>query len=396
MSGKKTFPKNFLWGVAYASHQVEGNNKNNDWWEWEQKGKTKDKSGWACDSWNRYPVDHQLAEELGCGGFRISLEWSRIEPKEGQFSKEAIEHYRKVLIDQKNRGMKRVVTLWHWPLPLWLVHDHGGWHKKETIDFFVKYCEKVIKELGDEIDIFLTMNEPRIPLNKGYLEGEFPPGKKNPWAFFKARKNMIKAHRKCYDKAKSINKKLPVGITQYCNDFDYLGPIDWLKRLVEKAENKYNFYFFNQIEGKQDFIGFNYYTTFEVKTKKPFLKNRKKKNKASDLEWGIWPEGIGEISLDIWKRFKKPIYIFENGLADAKDTRRQEFIHDHLHHLHRSIQKGADIRGYFHWSLLDNFEWALGYGPRFGLVEMDFKTMERKPRKSFYYYQKIIKNNGIK
>jgi beta-glucosidase len=145
---KKKFPENFLWGVAYSSHQVEGNNVNNDWWEWEEKGKTKEKSGWACDSWNRYLIDHKLVEDLGCNSFRISLEWSRIEPTEGEFSEEALKHYKKVLADLEKRGIKRVVTLFHWTLPIWFAEKYG-WHHPRSSEVFSKYCEKFLRNPGE-------------------------------------------------------------------------------------------------------------------------------------------------------------------------------------------------------------------------------------------------------
>lgn len=390
----KIFPKDFLWGVGYSSHQVEGNNKNNDWWQWEQKGKTKEKSGWACDSWNRYPIDHRLAQELGCNAFRLSLEWSRVEPEEGKFDKGAIEHYRKVLQDLKNRGMKRVVTLWHYTLPLWFARNYG-WTNKKSVGLFSKYCEKIARELGGEIDLMQTMNEPRLVLNRGYLLGSRPPGKKNPVDFFRARKNMVRAHRESYDKIKKISSQIPVGITQYCNDFDYSGSFNLFAFLTEKIENFYNWYFFDQIEDKQDYIGINYYHGYRISRKKPFLSELVQQKIKDEMGWGLWPEGLHEVVMDAWEKYKKPIYILENGAADETDRLRKTYISEHLKWLHKAIQQGTDVRGYFYWSLIDNFEWDDGFAPRFGLCEMDYETMERKPRPSYYYYKKIIEQNGI-
>lgn len=389
---KHKFPKDFLWGVAYSSHQVEGNNKNNDWWQWEEKGKTKDKSLWACDTWNRYLVDHKLAGELGCNAFRLSLEWSRIQPQEGEFSDETLNHYKKVLQDLKNRGMKRVVTLWHWTSPIWFVKKYG-WHKKESVELFEKYCEKVLEFLGEEIDILISINEPRLPLNQGYLLGKHPPGKRFSSNFFKARINMVEAQRKCYELCKKNN--ILSGITQFCNDFDFIGGIKKINYLVERIENFYNWWFFDQIGETQDFIGINYYTCYSVELLPPFIKRRGSEKKVTDMNWKIWPEGLYEIVKDAWQHYGKPIYIFENGLADAEDRYRTDFIKDHLKWLHKAIKEGVDVRGYFHWSLIDNFEWTHGFEPHFGLCEMNYKTMERKPRKSYYEYQKIIKNNGL-
>lgn len=390
----KTFPKGFLWGVGYSSHQVEGNNKNNNWWEWEQKGKTKDKSGWACDSWNRYPIDHQLAQDLGCNAFRLSLEWSRIEPQEGKFDQDAIEHYRRVLQDIKKRGMKRVVTFWHYALPLWFAHNYG-WENKKSIEVFSGYCEKVVKELGNEIDLIQTMNEPRLVLNRGYLTGERPPGKKCPLAFFRARKNMVKAHIESYKKIKKIKDNIPVGMTQYCNDFDFSGGLRFFNWLTEKVENFYNWHFFDRIGDSQDYIGINYYHGYKIDFKKPFVSELVQQDLKNDMGWGMWPEGLYEIVMDAWDKYKKPIYILENGAADSEDRLRKAYIKEHLSWLHKAISKGADVRGYFHWSIIDNFEWDDGFGPRFGLCEMDYETMQRKPRPSYYYYKKMIEQDGI-
>lgn len=385
----KNFPKDFLWGVAYASHQVEGNNKGNDWWNWEERGKTRERSGWACDSWNRYPIDHNLAEELGCGGFRLSLEWWRIEPEKDSFSKEAIEHYRRVLQNLKKKGIKRVVTLWHWTSPMWFVEE-GGWHGEDAVGCFTEYCQKVIDELGDEIDVFITLNEPTIPLNKGYLAGIFPPGKRNPLAFRKARKKMIEAHGICYDIVKEKKKEIPVGITQFCNTFEAGKGLGSLRGLVKKFENAYNWGFMKDNLEKHDFWGIDYYATFVFGLKPPFITRKTTENRWTDMEWGIYPQGIYEICMQANAIAEKPVYIFENGLADAKDKYRASFIKEHLAFLEKTVEEGVDVRGYFHWSLLDNFEWNQGYQPKFGLCAINPKTMERLPRESFYRYQEMI------
>ena len=390
---KLLFPAGFLWGVATSAYQVEGGCDNNDWYEWEKRGKTKSMAGKACDSWNKYPEDHDLAQELGCNAFRLSLEWSKIEPEEGKFSEEAIEHYRKVLQDIKSKGMMRSVTLWHWTLPLWL-SKNGGWHKKHTVKYFTEYCKKVIEELGDEIDQLLIMNEPRLPLNRGYLVGDFPPGKRNPLLFLLARKNMVAAHKMCYEFVKKEKPDLPVGITQFCNDFDYYG-FKTASFITEKVEDFYNWYFYEQLKGHYDFVGINYYFAVEIKLFPPSIRMQTVDMQITEMGWGVFPEGLYEVVMDAWKRYKKPIYIFENGIANAADDHRTAFIKGHLKKLQQAIVAGANVKGYFHWSLLDNFEWNEAYNMKFGLVEVDFETLERKPRKSFYEYAKICKNNAV-
>lgn len=393
---KLFFPSNFWWGAAYASHQVEGNNTNNNWWRWEKQGGAVESSARACDSWHLFRRDHDLAEELGLKAFRLSLEWSRIEPKEGKFNKAAVEHYRTVLKDLKRRNIKTVVTLWHWTLPLWLVDKYGGWHNKNSVNFFVRYCKKVVKELGEEIDLFLILNEPNIPLSKGYLNAEHPPGKRNPWLFWRATKNMIQAYNRCYNETKKIQPSLLTGFTHHVSEFVTLHKFPGAQWLVKKIGDYFNWHFYLKIGGKFDFVGLNYYTGHELQLKKPFSKPRSESVIFSDMGWSFSPRGIYEIIMEAKKKFpQKPIYILENGAADAEDKIRAEYIQGHLKWIYRAIKEGADVRGYFYWSLLDNFEWQAGFGPRFGLCEMDYKTMERKPRKSFYYYQKVIKENGI-
>jgi beta-glucosidase len=391
----ETFPAGFLWGAATSSYQTEGNNSNSDWWEWEQKGKTKDKSGVACDYWNRWREDHELLSELGVNSFRLSLEWSRIEPEEGKFSEEAINHYREILQDLKNRNIKTVVTFWHYTVPLWFAHKYG-WQNKKAVDIFSRYCQEVIDNFGENIDMVVTINEPRLPLNRGYLLGTRPPGKINPLAFLRARKNMVKAHKECY---RIIKKKYPeilVGIAQFCNDFDFFGRSKFLNFITEKIEDFYNWYFFKEIGEDQDFIGINYYFGMAISLKPPFLKMQKERTELTDIGWGIFSEGLYEIIKDVWKTYKKPIYILENGIANKTDRLREDFIVKHLRYIQKAIQEGVDVRGYFYWSFMDNFEWEDGFDYRFGLVEIDYKTLERKPRSSFYAYKKIIENNGIK
>lgn len=391
---KLKFPENFLWGVGTSSHQIEGGNDNNDWYEWEKKGKAKELSGIACDSWNLFREDNDLVKNLGCNAYRISLEWSRIEPKEGEFSAVAIKHYRQWLIDMKAKGIKRVVTLNHWTLPLWFSQKYG-WHKRGSVAIFERFAEKVIEELGEEIDICVTFNEPRLILNKGYATGDFPPGKKNPILYLLARKNLVEAHKKAYGIIKKIKPDLPVGITQFCNDFDYFGKGRWQNWLTEKVENFYNWHFFDQIGEAKDFIGVNYYYGAKVKLTYPFYELATYEKKVTDMGWGVSPEGIFEVVMDAWEKYKKPLYILENGIADGEDKYRAEYIKAHLRSLHKTIRKGVDVRGYFYWSLLDNFEWNEGYQMKFGLFEVDRKTLKRKIRSSALEYAKICESNEI-
>jgi len=381
----KKFPNNFLWGVATSSYQIEGNNSNSDWWQWEEKGKTKDKSGKTCDYWNRWKTDHDLLSELSVNSFRLSLEWSRIEPEEGKFSEEAIGRYREILTDLKNRNIKTVVTFWHWTSPNWFQEKYGL-HKKESVEVFARYGKKIVDDLGNLIDIIVVIDEPMMPLVYGFLNGQYPPGIKCPFRYRRASKNLGKAYQEIYSYSKEKNPQISVGITVLYNLFEPINkfnPIDWL--IVWVAKKFWNEAFFNKI--KSDYYGLDYYFHRRIGI---FGEKEPPKEKINDMGWEIYPEGL-EITLkEIWKKYKLPIYIMENGLADAKNKYRSQFIKDHIYHVKRAITDGVDVRGYLHWSFMDNYEWLYGYSPRFGLVEIDYQTMERKPRKSFYVYKELI------
>lgn len=398
------FPANFLWGVATASYQIEGNNSNSDWWQWEERGRTSDKSGVACDYWNRYKSDHFLLEELGVNTFRLSLEWSKIEPKEGEFSQDNINHYREILEDLKERNIKATVTLWHWTSPIWF-GDKYGFHKKESIEIFARYCQKVVDELGDLIDIYVVLNEPMVPLGMGYLGGAFPPGYKNPFKFCRALNNIAQAYISAY---KIIHKKYPnaqVGISYLYNWYEKSG-----LRVVNFLNSLARWYRIdllgNKIKGYQDYFGIDYYRVgrikFDIRKMKLDTKNQIyfgfiiEEDDNNPMKWISYPSGIEKVLKEAYEKYNLPIYILENGLptyTGIEDNKRVEFIKEHLLYVNKAINEGVDVRGYYHWSLMDNYEWLYGYAPRFGLTEIDYETLERKPRKSFYAYKNIIEES---
>ncbi len=395
------FPKDFLWGVATSAYQVEGNNFNSDWWEWEQKGKTKEKSGIACDYWNKYKEDHNLVQELGCNIFRLSLEWSRIEPEEGIFSEEAIRHYREILQDLKDKNIKTQVTFWWWVSPTWFQNKYG-FHKKSSIKIFTRYIEKSVKELRDLIDMFQVINEPMVPLGMGYIVGLFPPGKKNPFSFWLALKNISKAYVESYKIIHSIKPNALVGMAHLYNWYDS-GRSNILGRLVYKISKWFRVLAFNhRIKGYQDFFGLNYYRLGKINLRK--WKSKKinffiEEDEKNVMGWIAYPEGIYKVIKEASSDYKIPIYITENGFPfglGLDDYSRVEIIKNSLKYVKKAIDEGIDIIGYNYWSLLDNYEWLYGFEPRFGLVEIDYKTLERKPRKSFYEYKNIIQNSKIK
>jgi beta-glucosidase len=397
----------FFFGASTSSQQVEGGN-HNDWSEWEManaerlaKAAAEKKwpeyilarylnplqkenyiSGLACDHYHRFREDFDIAKSLGHNAHRFSIEWSRIEPEEGKFDEKEIKHYREVISALRERGIEPFVTIWHWTLPLWLTQK-GGLQTKEFPEYFARYAEKLAKSLPD-VRFWITLNEPEVVTWNGYGRGIWPPNKTGKLLPFRMMRVLARAHRLAYHRMKAIIPKAQVGATMNMQWFESIGdPINNI--LAYFGSRLVNFYFLNRIVKATDFIGCNYY--FHKRIAWGFNKNLNEE--ISDMGWEICPEGIYHVLKDL-KKYQLPIYIMENGVADARDAQRESFIMRHLDWMRKVMDEGVDVRGYFHWSLLDNFEWASGFWPRFGLVEIDYKTLERKARSSALAYKKII------
>ncbi len=404
---KYQFPKGFLWGTAISSYQTEGNNTNSDWWQWEQKGKTEEGSGLACDYYHRFKEDHDLLEKLGSKAFRLSIEWSRVEPEEEKFSQKEIEYYREILLDLKKRNIKIQLTLWWWTSPIWFSKKYG-FHRKESVEIFSRYVEKIINELGDLIDLCQVFNEPMVPLGQGYLGGVFPPGHRNPIKFFKAVNNLASAYRESYDIIKEKYPNVLVGVSYLYNFYQSDG-LSFLTFFLNKFAKWFRIGLLDKkIKDKMDFVAVQYYRLgrieFDWKKIKWDPKNQIffgfsiGEDEKNIMKWISYPEGIYKVLMEVKESHNLPVYITENGVPTGKglnDEERIIFLKEHLKFIHKAIAKGVDVRGYNYWSLLDNFEWLYGYEPRFGLVEVDFKTQERKIRKSALEYAKICKANEL-
>ncbi len=417
MLKKLKFPSGFLWGSATSAHQVEGNCYNN-WSEWEKKNaerlakEAKNKwenwqqekfpemfksenyiSGQACNHYACYEKDFDIAKKLGHNVHRFSIEWSRIEPVEGKFDVKEIEHYRKVIQALRVRGIEPFVTLWHWTNPVWMTKK-GGEASKEFSFYFSRYVEKVIKELGNIVDYWITINEPMSVIVNSYIVGVWPPQKRNILIAWRVYKILAKTHNEAYKTIHKVNKNAKVGFANVITDFEPNNKKSLLDRLTVKTANYLAKDKFLKITNSyNDFLTVQYYFHKKIN----FLgisKNKNKDKEISDLGWEVYPKGIYYILKDLQK-YNLPIYITENGLADADDSRREKFIKEHLYWVHKAIQEGVDVRGYFYWSLLDNFEWDKGFWPCFGLVEINYKTLERKIRSSALKYAKICKTNKL-
>lgn len=396
------FPNNFFWGAATSAHQVEGSNHNN-WTEWEKENAVRlskesgEKyppenyiSGQTCDHYNRYEEDFDLIKAMGHNAHRFSIEWSRIEPEEGRFNEKEIEHYRDVINALRARNLEPFITLWHWTMPVWFT-DKGGFKKRENIKYFIRFCERIVKELKNNVKFWIVFNEPEIYSGNSYLKGVWPPQKKNFIYYLLVIRGLIKAHCELYKIIKKIQPDSQIGIAK--NNIYFEAYQNRIHNLILKKfiDWWWNYYFLNRIKNYQDFIGINHYFHNRIKN---FKFNQNENKIISDMGWELYPEAIYYVLKGL-KKYNKPVYITENGLADAKDKNREWFIKKSLENIHKTISEGINVRGYFHWSFLDNFEWDKGFWPRFGLVEIDYKTLERKRRLSSHIYEKIAKSNVL-
>lgn len=402
----RKFPDGFLWGSAMSSHQVEGGNTKNDWYRWEGvPGHIADgqPSGQACDHYRRFEEDFDLAAKLHQNAHRLSLEWSRIEPEDGRWDMAEVEHYRRVLQALKKRGLKTMVTIWHFTLPAWFA-DRGGWQWHGSVNRFCRYAEFAAGALGDLVDFWITINEPMVYLGQGYQSGIWPPGKRSPLAYFGVFRRLAAAHRRAYraihgalDNARA---SVSVGIAQNVITFEPYRKHSLADILfIWFADKVFNHLFFGCTKNSHDFIGINYYFHYRIKyipTKlfQLFYEVHTENRETSDVGWELNPQGIFEAIMDM-TRYKRPIYITENGLANADDGKRPRILVATVKEIYHAIKAGADVRGYFHWSLMDNYEWERGFSARFGLVAVDFASQKRTPRRSASVYAEICRENGI-
>jgi beta-glucosidase len=402
----RKFPAGFLWGSATSSHQVDGGNSNNDWWDWE-----KDKShivdgtvsGPACDHYDRYEEDFDIAAALHQNAHRLSLEWSRIEPEEGKWDMNEVLHYRRVLEALRRRGLKSMVTVWHFTLPKWF-QKKEGWESGAAVGLFRRYAEFCAREFGDLVDIWVTINEPMVYLMQSYSAGGWPPGKRSLLSTIHVFGKLCIAHRAAY---KAIHqaldrpgKRAEVGVAMNIITFEPYRKESVSDTLfVWFADRMFNRQFFLWTRKTHDYIGINYYFHYRVKYRPTKVMNffyevHTENREVSDLGWEINAPAIFDAIMGM-TRYKLPIYITEHGVANADDGKRPRIIVAALKEVYHAIRAGADVRGYFHWSLLDNFEWEKGYSGRFGLVAVDYMTMKRTPRRSAYVYADICRENGV-
>ncbi len=415
------FPDDFRWGVATAAHQVEGNNSNNDWWAWEQvQGHVArgDVSGLACNWWEDAEADFDRAAAMGVKGLRLSVEWSRIEPQPGTFDDEALARYVEMADGLSDRGIEPMITLHHFTNPRWLA-EAGGWEEPETVDRFARYALRVARALAPTCSLWCTINEPNVYAYQGYLAGLWPPGQSDLGTAMKVIRHLLLGHAAAYDAIHEIQPDARVGFAHNMQVFDPARPASLADRLISALiDRTYNrailtahkrgiwtpplgFGLVRDLRDTLDWIGLNYYTrelvAFDREASDAFYSRRFHAEDAEMLDGGygeFYPEGILRC-LERLADLDLPIYVTENGIPDEDDDQRPRHILAHVHWVWQAIQRCYPVMGYYHWTLVDNFEWAEGWQLRFGLIEMDPRTQKRTPRRSAELYANLVRANAI-
>ncbi len=403
------FPPGFLWGAATAAHQVEGGNRQNDWWRLEEEGLLPHRSGEACRHYELYERDFDLAAGMGHNAHRLSLEWSRIEPAPGQFDEAAIDHYKAVLDALQRRGLEPLLTLHHFTNPAWLA-DRGGWLQRRNVDHFERYARHVVGRLKDRVRFWITVNEPTVYAKYAYVLGHFPPCRTGSWlSALRVTMNMCRAHRLAY---RVIHEARPDAMVSFAHSAPYVMPCA-PGRALDRAASSARDFFLNRLcfmmasEGGRpllDYVALNYYTRMVVRWAprgKAVLfgedcreDHHGQPRRYSDMGAEIYPEGLRRMIARL-SRYGRPIIVTENGVDTQDDAVRDAYLVDHLRQLGLALQDGHDVRGYLHWSLMDNYEWALGTTARFGLAETDFATQARTPRPAAGLFAEVCRANGL-
>lgn len=386
-----SFPEPFVWGTATAAHQIEGGNVNNDWWAFEHDPASGcvDTSGDACDSFNRFPEDIALVAELGFTSYRFSLEWSRIEPEDGEFSRVALEHYRRMAATCRDHGITPVVTFHHFTHPRWLAAA-GTWEALHAPDRFSRFCERVVAHLGDLIGMACTINEPNVVATMGWRHGIFPPRVRDRVRRGAVNDALIAAHRKAVEAIRSGPGDFPVGLTLSMTDFQVQpGGEEWLERIRRPSEDV----FLEATEG-DDYVGVQTYTRARLGPDGAL--GGEEGVPTTQMGYEVWPEALEATIRRAWEKTGGlPVYVTENGIGTDDDALRIDYVKRALAGVGRCLADGIDVRGYYYWSLLDNFEWVLGYGPTFGLVAVDRRTFQRSPKPSAVWLGGVARANAL-
>jgi len=374
------FPDTFSWGTSTSAYQIEGGNTNSDWWRFERaEGTTAvERCGDACDSWHRYEEDLDILASLKLNAFRLSIEWARVEPEHGTFSRDALDHYRAVLTACRDRDIVPVVTLHHFTLPLW-VADQGGFEHPDIAQWMADYASRVGAELGDLIGIACTINEPNIVAIMGYLLGNFPPQVTDWNRFVAVNQTMRACHAAVRDALKAGPGNFPIGLPLSMQEYEAVPGFELrMESFREEMEDKY----LRSLRG-DDYVGVQCYTKVVLG---PDGVVNVPDAEVTDMGYLFWPQSVEYTIRRAAAITDAPIIMTENGIGTADDTQRVRYLTEALKGIRTLLDEGVDLRGYFQWSLLDNFEWTLGYRPQFGIVAVDRTTFARTLKPSATWF----------
>ncbi|AHF97497.1 glycoside hydrolase family 1 [Desulfurella acetivorans A63] len=407
-------PKTFFWGVATSAFQLEGS----PYADWHLFDSFFEEKPEAVNHYSMYEQDLYLIKKLGVNAYRFSIEWSRIQPSQDIFNVASIAHYQEIIDELLSNNIEPFVTIHHFTHPVWFIKNYP-WHNDNSVDKFCFYVEKLVKTIKN-VKYWITFNEPYILLLGGYLDGCMPPNIKNKELAQKALKNILLSHAKVYDIIHTYIDQPYVGIAHNMAVFKPYRKNKFDMLLTKVAKHFYNFSIINAflsghlsinlpfsksfeidlpVKDKLDFFGINYYTRIFLKFNPFNFKNKfvdiiyqnKEGIGITDMGWEIYPKGILKV-LKYASKLKVPLIITENGIATNNDFQKIQFIRAHLEKIKEAIADGINIKGYFYWSLIDNYEWFVGLNAKFGLFRVDEKTLKRKPTLSASFYAYIVKN----
>ncbi len=379
-----SFPSDFMWGTATSAYQTEGGGANTDWWRFELAvGSTAtEPSGDACDSWHRYEEDLDLVQNLGLNAYRFSIEWARVEPERGTFSHEALAHYRDMIESCRRRSILAVVTLHHFTLPLW-VSDAGGFESPDIATWMGDYAAVVAASLGDVIDVACTINEPNALALLGYLMGLFPPAVEDWDRFVGVNHNLRACHATMSAALRAGPGNFPIGFTLSMQEWE---AAEGGEALVDMIRGEMEDQYLRSVEG-DDFMGVQCYTKIQLGPEGPIPPS----GETTEMGYLYWPQCVEYTLRRAAAATDVPLVMSENGIGTNDDVQRIRYLTEALRGLRNVRDDGIDVRGYFQWSLLDNFEWAHGYGPKFGIVAVDRVTFERTAKPSAQWYSEAVR-----